>query len=89
MTFDWDRVKLLEAWRGAEKAEGKGKTKGLKVNGLDWLGRCLDVDSAFLQLLCFVCFPLAHEIETAAVFSQPQSLRPLFPCVKKMALPGR
>jgi len=24
-------VKLLEAWRAAEKAEGKGKTKGLKV----------------------------------------------------------
>lgn len=26
------RVKLLEAWRAAEKAEGKGKTKGLKVS---------------------------------------------------------
>lgn len=24
-------MKLLEAWRAAEKAEGKGKTKGLKV----------------------------------------------------------
>lgn len=29
--FCFVRVKLLEAWRAAEKAEGKGKTKGLKV----------------------------------------------------------
>lgn len=58
--FLFVRVKLLEAWRAAEKAEGKGKTKGLKVTAgcclLDFV--LLLALSPFLRFVCAGCLRL-------------------------------